>query len=168
MSTQAETNRTMKLEPPRFEEGRPMLIAGFREFHPFGKMQNIGAQWQRFMQSVHTIPNRAGNATFGLCFLAEEGCDYMTGIEVKGDSDLPPEFSRLRMPAQRYAVFSHHYDVSKLQQTVESIWKEWYPASGHRIADSDPALPNFFERYGEDFNPETLSGGIEVWVPLAE
>jgi AraC family transcriptional regulator len=29
-------------------------------------------------------------------------------------------------------------------------------------------MPDFFERYGEEFDPQTGMGGIEVWIPIKE
>ena len=36
------------------------------------------------------------------------------------------------------------------------------PKSGYEIGHPGPDTPDFFERYGEEFDPQTGMGGIEV------
>jgi len=76
-------------------------------------------------------------------------------------SDLPREFMRVRIPEQKYAVFTHHEHISTIRRTVNTIWNHWLPASGFQVADA----PNF-ERYDENFDPRTGNGGLEIWVPV--
>ena len=78
-------------------------------------------------------------------------------------SDLPRGFGRIRIPEQRYAVFTHTDHVSSIRRTVNTIWNQWLPASGLKAADA----PNF-ERYDEKFDPATGNGGFEIWVPVEE
>jgi AraC family transcriptional regulator len=42
---------------------------------------------------------------------------------------------------------------------------QWLPTSGHERAKAQ-GPPDFFERYGEGFDPQTGYGDIEVWVPV--
>src|SRR5438105_2014185 len=72
-------------------------------------------------------------------------------------------FSRVRIPEQRYAVFTHSDHVSTIRRTVNTIWNQWLPASGLKAADAP-----FFERYDENFDPLTGNGGLEIWVPVKE
>ena len=76
---------------------------------------------------------------------------------------LPAGFTHILIPAQRYAVFTHKQHVSSIPQTIETIWSKWLPESGVDAAES-PA----FERYTEEFNPQTGMGGMEIWVPLKQ
>ena len=46
------------------------------------------------------------------------------------------------------------------------IWNEWLPESGLEVAPAQKGMPDFFERYGEDFDPRTGYGDVEVWVPI--
>jgi AraC family transcriptional regulator len=56
--------------------------------------------------------------------------------------------------------------VSKLHETCDAIEREWLPRSQYAFAHGTPGAPGFFERYGEDFDPHTGSGDVEVWVPI--
>jgi AraC family transcriptional regulator len=151
------------LEPPRFEQGRELLVAGLKESYTFETRVKIPDQWQRFIPHFGSIPGQVGQTTYGVCwnYQPERGFDYLAGIEVGGGARLPQDFAQVHIPAGRYAVFAHRKHVSSIPETIEAIWTKWLPNSGHQAANT-PA----FERYGEDFNPETHIGGIEIWLPL--
>jgi AraC family transcriptional regulator len=70
------------------------------------------------------------------------------------------------IPKQQYAVFRHHGHVSELPEMLDAIWSSWLPASGYR-AGRIPGAPDFFERYGEKFDPVAGRDDIEIWVPIA-
>jgi AraC family transcriptional regulator len=151
------------LEPPRFEEGRPLLIAGLGERYSCETSKAIPAQWQRFGPHFGHVPGQAGRTAYGVCCNSDDdgNFDYICGVEVASFSDLPAEFARLRLAKQRYAVFTHRDHVSAIRRTIGTIWNTWLPESGHEAADAPD-----FERYGEDFDPKTGTGRIEIWVPI--
>ncbi len=74
---------------------------------------------------------------------------------------LDRSWTRLRIPEQRYAVFTHRGHVSTIRRTHNTIWTTWLPQSGHDVADAP-----HFERYGDDFDGQAGVGGIEVWLPI--
>jgi AraC family transcriptional regulator len=152
------------LPAPRFEIVKPLLVAGLGERYTWESGAAIPGQWHRFQQSVHDIPRRIGNVTYGVCCNADDAgnFDYIAGVEVADFSDLPREFSRVRIPEQRYAVFTHRDHISTIRRTINTIWNHWLPSSGLKAADA----PNF-ERY-ENFDPATGNGGIEIWVPIKQ
>jgi len=151
------------LEPPRFEDGKPFLVAGLSERYTSETSAAIPSQWQRFGPYVDKVPGQVGHATYGICYNADDAgnVDYLCGVEVSDFSALPNELSHLRISPQRYAVFSHREHVSTVQHTWNTIWNQWLPASGHVPADA----PNF-ERYSEKFDPVSGMGGLEIWLPL--
>jgi AraC family transcriptional regulator len=153
------------LPSPRFEIGKPLLVAGLGERYTWESGAAIPGQWQRFHQSVADIPARIGPVAYGVCCNGDDAgnFDYIAGVEVSDYSGLPREFSKVRIPEQRYAVFSHREHVSTIRRTVNTIWNHWLPASGLKIADA----PNF-ERYDENFDPQTGNGGFEIWVPVRD
>ena len=158
-------NAQMELEPPRFENGKSLLIAGLREH--VKTISSIPAQWQRAL--AYKIPNRLGKVDYGVCFNCLSGADsfdYLAGVEVSDFSGLPAELSRVSIPAQKYAVFPHREHVSKLSSTIDTILNKWLPQSGHEVAHAVADAPDFLERYGEDFDPQTGTGGIEIWIPI--
>jgi len=154
------------LKPPRFETSKPLLVAGLSERcnHDNGGA-GIPGLWQRFHQTVDRIPGRVGKVAYGVCCNGDDAgnFDYIAGVEVADFSDLPREFSRVRIPEQKYAVFTHAEHISTIRRSVNTIWNHWLPASGMKVADA----PNF-ERYDEKFDPATGNGGLEIWVPVRE
>jgi AraC family transcriptional regulator len=153
------------LEPPRFETGKSMLIAGLRGHFTTATWAGIPAQWQRLI-AYGKIPGMVGSAHYGLCFNQPGGIDYLSGVEVSSVAGLPGEFSHCEIPGQRYAVFSHQEHVSKLHDTMDAIQRTWAPE--HDLVRPPDGSPDFFERYGERFDPRTGMGDIEVWIPVRQ
>jgi AraC family transcriptional regulator len=153
------------LAPPRFETSKPLLVAGIGERYNHENGAGIPSQWQRFHQVVDDIPRRIGKVAYGVCCNGDDAgnFDYVAGVEVADFSDLPRPFFRVRIPEQRFAVFTHREHISTIRSTVNTIWNQWLPASGLKVADA----PNF-ERYDEHFDPVTGNGGFEIWVPVRE
>jgi AraC family transcriptional regulator len=167
-TTKRKESPAVQLEEPRFEDGKALLIAGFRNRYSAETMNNIPHQWQRFAPHIGSVPGQVGRVTYGLTFLSrnDEGIDYLTGVEVSSCSGLPDEFRCVSIPAQRYAVFAHREHVSKLSETCDAIGKKWFPESGYELARGSAEVPDSFERYTEEFDPQTGMGGMEVWVPI--
>jgi AraC family transcriptional regulator len=162
-----DSTLTESLQAPRFETGKAMLVAGVGERynHANGGTAAIPGQWQRYHQKVDEIPDRVGNVAYGVCCNGDDSgnFDYIAGVEVSDFSNLPREFSRVRIPEQKYAVFTHSEHISTIRRTVNTIWNHWLPESGLCVADA----PNF-ERYDEKFDPATGNGGLEIWIPVKE
>jgi AraC family transcriptional regulator len=153
------------LAPPRFETAKAFLVAGVGERIACDNGAIIPSLWHRFHQEVADIPARIGNVAYGVCCNGDDAgnFDYIAGVEVSDFSDLPRRYGRIRIPEQRYAVFTHTDHVASIRRTVNTIWNQWLPASGLKAADA----PNF-ERYDERFDPATGNGGFEIWVPVRE
>jgi AraC family transcriptional regulator len=155
----------IELEPPRIETGRALLIAGLGQRYRFETNQGIPQQWETFAPHIGHVPGQVGNVAYGVCINADGAgnFEYVAGVEVTSFDDVPAEFSRVRIPAQRYAVFSHREHVSRLRATCYAIWNTWLPASRHAHADAPD-----FERYDERFDPRTGNGVVEIWVPIQD
>jgi AraC family transcriptional regulator len=151
------------LDPPRFADGKAMLIAGLRTRYTQETVAGIPAQWQRFQPYLGNVPGQVGNVAYGVCCNGDDdgNVDYLCGVEVAGFSELPPELDRLRIAAQRYAVFRHAEHISTIRRTWFTIMNAWLPKSGHALADAPE-----FERYDESFDPATGQGGLEIWIPI--
>jgi AraC family transcriptional regulator len=151
------------LEPPRFESGRALLIAGLGERYRFETNQGIPRQWERFEPYIGTIHGQVGRTAYGVCCNADGAgnFDYIAGVEVSSFDDLPTEFARVRIPAQRYAIFSHREHISRMRATVYTIWNKWLPTSGLAHADAPD-----FELYDDRFDPRTGTGTVEIWLPV--
>jgi len=160
-----DSTLTDNLQAPRFQTGKPLLVAGIGERYTCETGAAIPGQWQRFHQSVANFPGRIGPVAYGVCCNGDDAgnFDYIAGVEVADFSDLPREFSRVRIPEAKYAVFTHSDHISTIRRTVNTIWNHWLPASGLKAADA----PNF-ERYDENFDALTGNGGLEIWIPVKD
>lgn len=152
-----------RLDPPRWEIGPERVIAGLDgEFHSETRDQ-IPDLWQRFSEKKPFLP-AVGADTYGVCHGSDgRNFRYLAGVEVKAGAPLPEGVDSLVLSAQRYAIFPHHGPATELSRTFEAIFSKWLPNSGHKAAQAPS-----FERYTEEFDPQTMSGGTEVWVPIQE
>lgn len=151
-----------ELEAPRFVDGKAMLIAGFGRRFEYGAIDGIPLLWQRLQPHLGHIPNEVAGADYGVIVNSDDkGFDYIAGAEVSDFSGVDEEMMRVRVPAQRYAVFAHRGHITTLRSTMHAIWREWLPASGFQAADA-PLL----ERYGPEFDPRSGNGGLEIWLPV--
>jgi AraC family transcriptional regulator len=153
------------LNAPRFTTSKPLLIAGLGERYTWESGAAIPGQWQRFHQSVANIPGRIGPVAYGVCCNGDDAgnFDYIAGVEVSDFSGLPREFTSVRIPEQKYAVFTHSDHISTIRRTITTIWNQWLPVSGQKAADAPG-----FERYDANFDPLTGNGGLEIWVPVRD
>ncbi len=162
---------TAALEAPRFETSPAKLIAGFRESYAFSTpdfKQGIPAQWQRLGPMIGRVPGQIDAVAYGVCFDMfgdQASFDYVAGVQVASTTALPKGFSHLQIPALTWAVFPHRLHASRFNETMGAIMRDWLPRSGCEIAHG-PGAPDLLERYGEDFDPQSGMGGMELWLPV--
>jgi AraC family transcriptional regulator len=159
----AETVTT--LEPPSLVTGKALLIAGLGERYDQDCNPAIPAQWQRFVPHLGRIAGQVGQTAYGVCCNSDDAgnFEYVCGVEVADFSNVPKDWSRVRIPQQRYAVFAHRDHVAKIRATWHTIWNQWLPESGYEVVDAP-----FFERYGPEFDSMKGTGGLEIWLPVRE
>jgi AraC family transcriptional regulator len=151
-----------QFQPDRFEDGKALTLAGLKEHYTPDELKNIPEHWERFRPYMGTVPGQVDEKTYGVCYNVNGGeLDYLTAVEVADTSKLPSELTYIDIPAQKYAVFVHNDHVSKIKKTIEAIGKEWLPTSGYEPT----GYPTFFERY-ENYDPQTGTGDIQIWVPV--
>lgn len=172
LRTQAHTNHIQLEEPkrmnptvpsdlaaPRFVTSPELLLFGISRRCAAVGDPGIPAQWNSFAPHIGHIDGQLGHVTYGVCYNSGEAgeYDYLCGVAVKQFPSHPAEFTRLRVPEQRYAVFNHSGHVSTIAATFRAIWE---------TAGLDPVSAPLFERYGESFDGRTGLGGLEIWIPV--
>lgn len=149
---------------PRLENGRARLLAGIRRHHGYAEsVKTIPEQWEDFVK-LGELPGQQGKTAYGaMCGTdPEKGTfEYMCGAEVSGFEELPSGMGRMRVPAKRYAVFTHDGPVAKIRHTWDAIVNQWLPSSGYRSADTPD-----FELYDDRFDADTESGIVEIWIGI--
>lgn len=155
------------LLPPRIEPTGPLLLAGLREPLDEQAAQKIPQLWQRLATCWEQIPQRVGNADYGVCIhLQGHEYYYMAGCAVWDFTGLPATFSAFIIPSQTYAVFTHPGSVHNIRATIDTAFDKWLPGSGYQHATAAENALHFFERYGKAFNSATGEGDIEIWLPV--
>ena len=159
-----------KMQPaltPRIEQRNAIFLAGSQRHYTTQNLNELQSQWQSL--PFGKIPGQVGRAAYGVVFDGKENeCDfdYLTGVEVSSFAGLPAELARMSVPAQNWAIFPHRDHVDKLKSTIDAIVKTWLPTAKDAVASPKPGEPWMIEFYGEDFNPQTGVGTMEVWFPL--
>ena len=126
--------------------------------------------WGRFAPRIHEVPHRRGTHTLGLCLDADPGTaaeitfTYLAGVEVERIGEVPEGMTTLAVPANTYAVLTHHGHLSRLPDTVKHVWGRWLPASRYRHV---PA-PDFELYDPERWDPGTGEGDVDLYVPIAD
>jgi AraC family transcriptional regulator len=152
----------------RIEQAGPLLIAGLRDPLDEQADQKIPQLWQRLVSIWDEIPQRLPPPDYGLC-IHVKGYEYyyMAGCAVWDFADMPTMFSPFIIPSQTYAAFPHKGQVSTIRETIDFAFDQWLPNSPYRHASTKENSLHFFERYGEGFDPNTGTGDIEIWLPIA-
>jgi predicted transcriptional regulator YdeE len=146
------------MQPQRFEMGRPLLLAGLRRRHEFAAApRGIAEQWRQ-LAALAEPPSRVGAERYGvMCGADSAGLEFMTAVEVASFDAVGPQWGRMRVPPQRYAVFDHAEGVP-----LESSWRQvlaWLE-NGDYVSAHRPD----YEIYGADADPVAGTGRIEIWV----
>jgi AraC family transcriptional regulator len=155
-----------KVETPRVEERKGILIAGLRGRYDMKTAGQIPEQWKMFAPYAGKIGGQVGECTFGVVKMVAAGkFDYVSGVEITNATGVPVPLLCLPMAAHRYLIFPYRDHVSKIRDTIGAIWNEWLPASEYR-ATTGKDVPGMVEFYGADFNPRTGLGTMELWIPI--
>jgi len=164
------TSNTVAGLEPRFEERGSFRLAGFSRILTFDQVGEIPQLWQKFDGQWGEIPGQANIVGYGVCFVPPDGnpgCfGYLAAVEVTDDAGISDNMVEMTIPAHRYAIVPHTGHVSEFGNTINAFTREWLPGSGYTAPEPQLGSANFFERYEEDFNPDTGRGGMEVWQPL--
>ena len=156
-------NQVLSVEPPRFEDLGPLIIVGLEESFTADTRAQIPQLWQRLQEIVGSIDGRSDRRFYGV-IRNEEGASgfrYLAGVRIADETPVAANLATANLDAGRYVVFAHRQHVSKLFATMCAIYRDWLPHSKVSLAD-EPC----FELYGEDFDPVTGTGTMEIWLPI--
>lgn len=135
-----------------------MLLAGLRRRYEFAAAQRgIAEQWLEFAALAEPA-GRVGDKRYGvMCGADATSLEYMTAVEVAAFDGVGPEWGRMRVPPQHYAVFVNAEDFP-----LEWSWRQifaWLESGAYQSAHRPD-----FEVYGPDADPLTGAGTVEIWV----
>ncbi len=160
------TQSLPELEEPRIEQRRAMRIVGIKETHNMGNPATIPAQWQRFTPWIGHIEGASLPDAYGIVGDVEgdETFEYIVGVEVPSDADIPGELQAFDVPPLRQAVFRHNGHITEIQGTMRAIFGVWLPRLGLEAGGEYGVI----EHYGPDFDPQTGNGTVGVWIGLKD
>jgi AraC family transcriptional regulator len=136
-------------------------VVGLR-YYGRNEKKEIPALWETFVPRMGEIPNPVPKISYGVMdnFDPETGeFEYIAGLEVQGEVDLPEGMISVSVPAQTYAVFP--CTLPTLMETFKRIAEEGLPTSEYRRA----AGPEF-EFYGPDFHPDLGRLNMTIYIPV--
>ena len=144
------------------ERSTGLTLLGCSRYYSFEDTSGIPEQWMFFAPRIPELTAAAKPDTFGVIQNSTDaGFEYFSGVEIPGGEMSPNEFSVLKLEPETYAIFGHTDHVSTLGETCGAIWAEELQSKEFTYAGTP-----WFERYGENFEPTTGSGGLEVWIPI--
>lgn len=154
-----------RLGPPTVVRREPVVIAGISRRFPVKDFAGIPSLWQEFGAFDNAIPEQQGREAFGVVTdMSLNGDDYryLAGVHVAADAHVREPLRRIKLPAGRWAMFTHTGHVSTIMSTIYTIFGEALPAAGLNPGED----PDLLEVYPETFDPWSGQGGIQLWVPL--
>ncbi len=144
-------------QPIRTLTSPPVIIAGRNKSYKIGPDPGMKLQWAEFMTDFGKIEGQVGFNAYGVCHSFGNGMmDYLVGVEVKDEGQVPGYLYTLTIPKRKTAVFLHEGDMARLPATWAKIFDEWLPAAKLEVA-SGPQ----FEVYGGDVNAK-----VEIHIPV--
>ncbi len=151
------------IRPVRYEDLPGMTFAGLRRQYTAQTNHLIPQLWGEFLPTVDAVPGRADAFMYGLIAGGDESgnLDYMVGVRVEDLDTVPRSYDRMILQPQHYAVFEVPPGPQALPKTWIAIFQDWLPNSGRENAGAAE-----FERYSADFDPESGTGSIEIWMAI--
>jgi AraC family transcriptional regulator len=132
-------------------------------------MVKIPQLWHELMQQIDQIKNRPNQHCIGLVEAMPKGeansrsdeLFYIAGAEVKDFEGAPKEMLQRTIPAGRYARFTHHGKLDRLEQTMNYIYGSWLPESKMPLRNA-PHL----ELYDERFDIGSDQSEFDILLPV--
>lgn len=156
------------LGTPRIEWRGAKTIAGIRDHYSTQGFYfaMVPAQHRRMEAQLGGVSDRIGSSRYQLLWGRSEdtdGFDYFVGVEVAAGSWLPDDFTRVQLPARRYAIFGS-LGAASPSDIARAIWFDWLPTSGYEPAGD----PHVIEIVDARNDPARGIGDYETWVPLKD
>ena len=154
---------------PKYVEMPAFEVAGKCGRFTTEHTEGIPGLWDEFMRSWTGAGLDYAATSYGVCWdEGESGTEanapftYMAAFGMPAGAGLPADLETRTVPANHYAVFTHVGEIHRIKETYAHIFGTWLPASEWTRADGPD-----FELYDERFNPETMGGEVDIYVPVS-
>ena len=127
----------------------------------------IPGLWRTFRERHGEIESALEGHYFGLCIgVEDDSFTYVAAVEARDLDKVPEGLCGLEVAEQTYAVFTVPLAGKEpigreIGRANRFIWNTWLPQSGYVFARAPD-----FEYYDERFDPRTLSGEIDLYIPV--
>lgn len=157
------TTQNPQLGLPRLETLSPRRLAGIVERYDCEAPTGFANQWQRFTPYLNHLSTQTERLVYGVSYNFDDDgkFDYLSGIEVKRDTELPFGLVQLDLPEQKFAVFSYSGHIADIRAVYEIIWSEALSGAGYEAAPG-PTL----EKFDNQIDPATGLGSFEIWIAV--
>jgi AraC family transcriptional regulator len=128
----------------------------------------IGGLWGEFLERAAGIPDRVGQATYGVLFARPAGqrshqdeLEYIAAVAVSSTSRVPAGMVARTIPAGTFAVFLHRGPIKNIADTCRAIYRDWLPSSPYEhsgLAD--------IELYDHRFCADSDESEMEYWISI--
>lgn len=108
--------------------------------------------------SIQDYPHPPGTPQFKI----ETPFTKWAAIEVTKQAQLPDGFDSLYLPPTTYAVFTHRGPAHTFPQTMEYIFKTYFPNSNYEVSHG-PQFEIMDKNYLGSDHPDSEE---EVWIPV--
>ncbi|MEM6708424.1 MAG: AraC family transcriptional regulator [Pseudomonadota bacterium] len=150
---------SMNLATPRLVDAPAYRFVGVSRRYDSGDVSGIPAQWA---ECAAKVPVESADATYGVCYnmTADGAMDYLCAVQ-SSEATAGDDLTVVDVPAGRYAVFRHEGHISEMAVVWQAIFRTGLSDAGLSLKPGPE-----FERYGSEFDPQTGTGGYEIWIPV--
>lgn len=162
------------MQQPRIGEKPELKVVGYEAafIHALSpeatNLQVIGLLWDRFIGRAARIPNRIGDAMFGVIYGRPETerthpheLQYIAAVPVSATDEVPEGMVAWIVPAGTFAVFIHRGPIRTIGETVSAIYRDWLPQSAYQHAETAD-----IELYDHRFCPDGADSEMEYWISV--
>jgi AraC family transcriptional regulator len=157
-----------RLPKPQIRDFPTTCVVGLERRFEAGELVDIGSLWAALREQAGEISNPTGTAAFGISRMRDHGGaarDYLASVEVSDLSDVPDGMTGREIGGGKAAFFLIKLTGEPFGEVIGNalgaIWRVWMPTSGF-----EPTADYDIERLDYRFNPKTLTGAIELVVPV--
>ena len=166
----AHIHESVSLEPEIYEQPAMTLVGLKTHFYSVDSDKNNIAQalpalWGAFLPRLGDVREKVSGTCYGVLRPREENAEQLEYLACIGVSvELPPPrgMAVFRLPAGRYAKFTHRGKVERVDSTVNYIYSSWLARSGLRHTYAAD-----IEFYGDEYHPESDESVIHYAIPVA-
>ncbi|MFX1324660.1 MAG: aldo/keto reductase, partial [Promethearchaeota archaeon] len=157
------------LRGPAFVDKEEFQIIGIEDL---GKRENrnTSAIWAKFQQEITAVSSRDSSHGLGIRIVNEELLKkgeerYIVSNEVSSTEIIPEGMINEKIPAQKYAVFTHLGRLNNIGETYQYIYGEWLP--NNTKYERVPFAAEF-EWYDQRFNVNSDDSELDLYIPVRE